>query len=75
MATNIQDKYRALSNLGEIFVRNSRLDDALRIHNEKLSLAKQSRDKKMEADAYNSLGLYFTLLQNYSKALAYHIQV
>lgn len=48
--------FRALGNLGDVYVCRSDLPGALRFYQQQLSLAQKVSDQKMEADAYSALG-------------------
>lgn len=50
-------------------------NQAVKVYQKQLILAKQSGDKSLEAVAYGALGLCHRQMQCFDKALGYHTQV
>lgn len=75
MMKHVQGKFRALGNIGDVLMKMKNTDEAIRVYQKQLQLAKQSRDKTLEAGAYGALGLVYKALKCYDKALGYHTQV
>lgn len=72
---HLQGKFRALGNIGDVLMKMKNYDEAVKVYQKQLVLAKQSRDKILEASAYGALGLAHRLLKCFDKALGYHTQV
>ncbi len=53
---NSQARFRALGNLGDIFLCKKDVPGAVKFYEQQLSLAHQVKDRKMEANAYAALG-------------------
>ena len=73
-----QAKYRALGNMGEVLCKmggSSAMEEAIKVYVEQLSLAKQIRDRGLEAGSYGSLGVCHRMLKQFDKALGFHTQV
>lgn len=75
MMKHLQGKFRALGNIGDVLMKMKNYDEAVKVYQKQLVLAKQSRDKVLEASAYGALGLAHRLLKCFDKALGYHTQV
>ncbi|XP_030074423.1 tetratricopeptide repeat protein 28 [Microcaecilia unicolor] len=71
---NFQAKFRALGNLGDIFVCKKDVNGAIKFYEQQLSLAHQVKDRRLEASAYAALGTAYRMIQKYDKALGYHTQ-
>lgn len=71
----LQGKFRALGNIGDVLMKMRNYDEAVKVYQKQLVLAKHSRDKVLEASAYGALGLAHRLLKCFDKALGYHTQV
>lgn len=75
MMKYLQGKFRALGNIGDVLMKMRSYDEAVKVYQKQLVLAKQCRDKVLEASAYGALGLAHRLLKCFDKALGYHTQV
>ena len=56
MMKHLQGKFRALGNIGDVFMKMKNLSEAVKVYQKQLVLAKQSRDIVLEASAYEALG-------------------
>ena len=56
MMKHLQGKFRALGNIGDVFMKMKNLSEAVKVYQKQLVLAKQSRDIVLEASAYGALG-------------------
>jgi hypothetical protein len=70
-----QAKYRALANMGDVLIKLSSLEEAIKVYQKQLTLSKQLQDKGCEASSYGSLGVCHRLLRRFDKSLGFHTQV
>lgn len=68
-------RFRAFGNIADVLMKMEKLEEAISIFQKQLTLSKQSRDKRFEANAYGSLGVCHRLAKQFDKALGYHTQV
>lgn len=69
-----QGKYRALGNIGDVLIKMGQTEEAVKMYQRQLVLARGARDRGMEAAACGALGLAHRLLRRYDKALGHHTQ-
>uniref|UniRef100_A0A1B0CKC6 Putative g-alpha gtpase interaction protein n=1 Tax=Lutzomyia longipalpis TaxID=7200 RepID=A0A1B0CKC6_LUTLO len=74
MMNHLPGKFRALGNIGDVLIRMGDLDEAGKMYQRQLGLARQARERSMEAAACGALGLCNRLLKRFDKALGYHTQ-
>ncbi len=72
---NLHGRFRALGNVGDVLARQGRTEEAVAAHTERLSLARQIRDRGAEAAAFGALGLCHRHARQFDKALGFHTQV
>ena len=70
-----EDRFRALGNLGEVLLKMSSTDEALKAFAKQLILSKQLKNKKLEAVAFGSLGVGHRIAKQFDKSLGFHTQV
>ena len=70
-----QAKFRALANMGDVLIKMNSLEEAIKVYQKQLSLAKQIGDKVCEASAFGWLGVCHRLLKRFDKSLGFHTQV
>ena len=70
-----QAKFRALSNMGDVLIKMNNHEEAIKVYQKQLALAKQSQDKVSEASAFGWLGVSHRLLKRFDKSLGFHTQV
>jgi len=65
-----------LSNLGNVYTEQGKIDQATTLYQEALKIAQETRDRRLEGNIFNNLGLAYTKLDNeeaaktsYEKAL------
>ena len=75
VAKHSQAKFRALSNMGDILTKMNNIEEAVKVYQKQLTLAKQIQDKILEASAFGSLGVCHRLLKRFDKSLGFHTQV
>ena len=56
MMKHLQDNFRALGNIGDVLMKMNNLSEAVKVYQKQLVLAKQLRDKVLEASAYGAPG-------------------
>ncbi len=71
---DLQYKIRILNELGSVYRRISRLDEALNYHEQALNLLKSFNDEDELTTTYVYLGIINDIKGNYDKALSYHQQ-
>lgn len=74
MTNHLPGKFRALGNIGDVLIRTGEIDEASKMYQRQLALARQTRDRPMEAASCSALGLAHRLLKKFDKALGYHTQ-
>lgn len=74
MTKNIAGKFRALGNIGDCLLRLGEIEEAVKMHQRQLNLARQAADRGLEAAAYGALGLSHRASRSYDKALGFHTQ-
>ncbi|XP_059614849.1 tetratricopeptide repeat protein 28 [Phlebotomus argentipes] len=74
MMNHLPGKFRALGNIGDVLIRMGDLEEAGKMYQRQLGLARQARERSMEAAACGALGLCNRLLKRFDKALGYHTQ-
>lgn len=65
-------KYRALNNIGVLFMKMNKFSDAIKIFEKQLHFSKSQTDAWMEANCYASLGHSYKLMQKYEDALNFY---
>ena len=70
-----QAKFRALANMGEVLIKLSNLEEAIKVYQKQLTLSKQLQDKGSEASSYGSLGVCQRILKRFDKSLGFHTHV
>jgi len=65
-------KIKILNELGSVYRRISRLDEALDLHEQALGLLKNFNDEEELTTTYVYLGIISDIMGNYDKALSYH---
>lgn len=68
-------RFRALGNMGDVLLKMSNVEEALKVYNKQLVLSKQLKNKKLEACAFGSLGLSHRIAKQFDKSLGFHTQV
>jgi serine phosphatase RsbU (regulator of sigma subunit)/tetratricopeptide (TPR) repeat protein len=71
---DLQYKIKILNELGSVYRRISRLDEALDYHEQALNLLKKFNDEDELTTTYVYLGIINDIKGNYDKALSYHQQ-
>jgi serine phosphatase RsbU (regulator of sigma subunit)/tetratricopeptide (TPR) repeat protein len=71
---DLQYKIKILNELGSVYRRISRLDEALDYHEQALDLLKNFNDEDELTNTYVYLGIINDIKGNYDKALSYHQQ-
>lgn len=61
-------------NIGDVLIRTGEIEEAAKMYQRQLSLARQYRERTMEATSYGALGLANRLMKKFDKALGYHTQ-
>lgn len=74
MTKHVVGKFRALGNIGDCLLRLGETEEAIKMHQRQLNLARQSRDRGLEAAAYGALGTTHRTTKNLDKALGFHTQ-
>lgn len=74
MTNNNNGKFRALGNIGDVLIKMGDLDEASKMFQRQLQIARQLRDRNLEASACGSLGLVNRLMRKFDKALGFHTQ-
>lgn len=74
MTNNTTGKFRALGNIGDVLIKIGDLEEAGKMFHRQLGIARQSRERLLEATACAALGLVHRLMKKYDKALGYHTQ-
>ncbi len=69
------DRFRALGNMGDVLIKMSNVDEALKVFAKQLILSKQLKNKKLEAIAFGSLGVGHRIAKQFDKSLGFHTQV
>ncbi len=67
-------KFRALGNIGDIMIKMNQTEEAVNIYQKQLQLAKQMREKNLEAAAYAALALAQRHMGHQDKALGCYTQ-
>lgn len=75
MTKHVPGKFRALGNIGDVLIKMGDVEEAVKMYQRQLTIARQGRDRGLEAAAYGALGLGHRLLRCFDKALGYHTQV
>ena len=70
-----QAKFRALANMGDVLIKMNNHEEAIKVYQKQLALAKQGQDKVSEASAFGWLGVSHRLLKRFDKSLGFHTQV
>ena len=70
-----QAKFRALANMGDVLTKMNNHEEAIKVYQKQLALAKQGQDKVSEASAFGWLGVSHRLLKRFDKSLGFHTQV
>lgn len=63
-----------IGNIGDVLIRSGEIEEAAKMYQRQLALARQYRERAMEATSYGALGLAFRLMKKFDKALCYHTQ-
>ncbi len=71
---NAVNKLRAMSNIGDVLTRMKQFNDAMKMFEKQLSLARSLGDVVNEANAFTSLGNCQKFAANYEKAILYYKQ-
>jgi tetratricopeptide (TPR) repeat protein len=74
MTKHVAGKFRALGNIGDCLLRFGEADEAIKMHQRQLNLARQASDRSLEAAAYGALGVAHRATRNLDKALGFHTQ-
>lgn len=74
MTKHVAGKFRALGNIGDCLLRLGEVDEAIKMHQRQLNLARQAADRSLEAAAYGALGVAHRATRNLDKALGFHTQ-
>lgn len=74
MTNHLPGKFRALGNIGDVLIRTGEIDEAGKMYQRQLALARQTRDRPMEAASCSALGLAHRLVKKFDKALGFHTQ-
>lgn len=61
-------------NIGDVLIRTGEIEEAAKMYARQLTLARQYRERTMEATSYGALGLANRLMKKFDKALGYHTQ-
>jgi signal transduction histidine kinase len=69
---NIHSAANALCNIGTIYNRTQKYDEALRYFEESLQMRTEIGDKKGIAIAFNNMGIAYEHKRNFEKALTFH---
>ena len=56
MMKHLQGNFRALGNIRDVLMKMNNLSEAVKVYQKQLVLAKQSRDKVLEASGYGAPG-------------------
>jgi len=75
MTKHVPGKFRALGNIGDVLIKMGDIEEAIKMYQRQLSIARSARDRSLEGAACGALGLSHRLLRCYDKALGYHTQV
>ena len=67
----INNKFRALGNIGDVLMKMQRSDEAMKMYHSQLNLAKSVHNLEMEAQACATLGFAYKAQKAYTKALRY----
>lgn len=57
-----------------MLIRTGEIEEAAKMYQRQLALARQYRERTMEATSYGALGLANRLMKKFDKALGYHTQ-
>jgi len=68
-------RFRALGNMGDVLLKMSNIEEALKVYAKQLVLSKQLKNKKLEAVAFGSLGVSHRIAKQLDKSLGFHTQV
>lgn len=63
-----------IGNIGDVLIRTGEIEEAAKMYQRQLTLARQYRERTMEATSYGALGLANRLMKKFDKALGYHTQ-
>lgn len=74
MTKHFAGKFRALGNIGDCLLKLGESEEAIKMHQRQLNLARQSADRSLEAAAYGALGIAHRTTRNLDKALGFHTQ-
>lgn len=66
--------FQSTGNIGDVLIRTGEIEDAAKMYQRQLALARQYRERTMEATSYGALGLANRLMKKFDKALGYHTQ-
>lgn len=61
--------------MGDVLIKMNNHEEAIKVYQKQLALAKQSQDKASEASAFGWLGVSHRLLKRFDKSLGFHTQV
>lgn len=61
-------------NIGDVLIRTGEIEEAAKMYHRQLALARQYRERTMEATSYSALGLANRLMKRFDKALGFHTQ-
>lgn len=67
-------RFRSIGNIGDVLIRTGEIEEAAKMYQRQLTLARQYRERTMEATSYGALGLANRLMKKFDKALGYHTQ-
>jgi len=70
-----EERFRALGNIGDVLLKMSNIDEAVKAYQKQLILSKHLKNKKLEAGAYGALGISHRLGKQFDKSLGFHTQV
>ncbi|KAK9746315.1 CHAT domain [Popillia japonica] len=74
MTNNLNGKFRALGNIGDVLIKMTETEEAVKMYHRQLGLARSNRERTMEAAACGALGIAHRFLKRFDKALGYHTQ-
>lgn len=74
MTKHLAGKFRALGNIGDCLLKLGETEEAIKMHQRQLNLARQAADRSLEAAAYGALGIAHRSTRNLDKALGFHTQ-
>ncbi len=70
-----EERFKALGNIGDVLLKMSNVEEAMKAYQKQLIMSKQLKNKKLEAGAYGALGISHRLGKQFDKSLGFHTQV